>query len=567
MYSLKKTKFNQNFPITIINAKEQKAFIGVDGKSEQETRILPEGYTQVEYITSDGNSYIDTNLQINGDFEIDLDFIKNQSSSGEQPIISIWTSQYNYWNLYIKTNNVLEWYVAGHYIADNNALTQGVKNKVTLKRSGNDFTFKQNNSSTTFTYSNDNNTTTLKLFNRGDLNGSSTVSIGAVSIKKSNVLVMKLIPCYRNSDTVIGMYDIVNDIFYTNAGTGTFLKGNDVSIPNPEYPSEIHSVADDVNLYDIENANVSNLGSNITVTKKNDTVKMVCNGTVYGAILGNVTLGKVQEYTIACDVEGGVETQLQWGLRVKFQDNTYSNVSNSNKLTFTTKQKNEQIQLMFYVRVGQDFTGTVILSNIKLQEGTTATPYSPYNQGTVTIKQRGKNLFTISNFQKSGWNIAIDNPMKDLEPGQYTISCVNEYKQNAGMAVAFSNEPFGSVVGVYFVGYDFGNGTKYSNTQTITQEHIQAQYMRIFPQDSGVTQEILENMQIQIEEGEKTSYEPYQGNDYTIQTEPLRSLPNGVKDTIEEDGIHRRVGRVVLDGSENWQQYNNNVYFVGINRR
>ena len=94
----------------------------VEGKSEQETGILPEGYTQVEYITSDGNSYIDTNLQINGDFEIDLDFIKNQSSSDEQPIISIWTLQYNYWNLYLKTNDILEWYVSGHNIAKNIAL-------------------------------------------------------------------------------------------------------------------------------------------------------------------------------------------------------------------------------------------------------------------------------------------------------------------------------------------------------------------------------------------------------------------------------------------------------------
>jgi len=38
MYNLKKAKINQNFPITIINAKEQKAFFGVDGKSEQATR-------------------------------------------------------------------------------------------------------------------------------------------------------------------------------------------------------------------------------------------------------------------------------------------------------------------------------------------------------------------------------------------------------------------------------------------------------------------------------------------------------------------------------------------------
>ena len=42
-----------------------------------------------------------------------------------------------------------------------------------------------------------------------------------------------------------------------------------------------------------------------------------------------------------------------------------------------------------------------------------------------------------------------------------------------------------------------------------------------------------------------------ESNSYVMPlSQPLRSLPNGVKDTIEEDGIHRRVGSVVFKGSE-----------------
>jgi hypothetical protein len=37
-----------------------------------------------------------------------------------------------------------------------------------------------------------------------------------------------LIPCYRKSDNEIGVYDIINEKFYTNIGTGTFTKGADV---------------------------------------------------------------------------------------------------------------------------------------------------------------------------------------------------------------------------------------------------------------------------------------------------------------------------------------------------
>lgn len=46
-------------------------------------------------------------------------------------------------------------------------------------------------------------------------------------------------------------------------------------------------------------------------------------------------------------------------------------------------------------------------------------------------------------------------------------------------------------------------------------------------------------------------YEPYKSNTtQLILDEPLRSLPNGVKDTYENGVITRRIGRVVLDGTQ-----------------
>ena len=40
--------------------------------------------------------------------------------------------------------------------------------------------------------------------------------------------VIQLIPCYRKADNEAGMYDIVNDVFYTNAGSGSFIVGPNV---------------------------------------------------------------------------------------------------------------------------------------------------------------------------------------------------------------------------------------------------------------------------------------------------------------------------------------------------
>lgn len=45
----------------------------------------------------------------------------------------------------------------------------------------------------------------------------------------TNAYVRDFVPCYRKSDWVIGMYDLVTSTFYTNSWTGTFTKWNDVN--------------------------------------------------------------------------------------------------------------------------------------------------------------------------------------------------------------------------------------------------------------------------------------------------------------------------------------------------
>lgn len=47
-------------------------------------------------------------------------------------------------------------------------------------------------------------------------------------IYENGTIIRNLIPCYRKSDSVIGMYDLVNGVFYTNSWTWTFTKGSDV---------------------------------------------------------------------------------------------------------------------------------------------------------------------------------------------------------------------------------------------------------------------------------------------------------------------------------------------------
>ena len=46
---------------------------------------------------------------------------------------------------------------------------------------------------------------------------------------KDDVFIHDLIPCYRKSDSVKGMFDRITNTFYTNANTGSFSVGSDVN--------------------------------------------------------------------------------------------------------------------------------------------------------------------------------------------------------------------------------------------------------------------------------------------------------------------------------------------------
>lgn len=46
----------------------------------------------------------------------------------------------------------------------------------------------------------------------------------------ANEMVRNLVPCYRKSDNITGMYDTVNNQFYAKSGSGNFTIGDDYAI-------------------------------------------------------------------------------------------------------------------------------------------------------------------------------------------------------------------------------------------------------------------------------------------------------------------------------------------------
>lgn len=49
-----------------------------------------------------------------------------------------------------------------------------------------------------------------------------------VKLYDNGTTIMHLVPCYRKADNEIGLYDLINNNFYTNIGSGNLSKGSDV---------------------------------------------------------------------------------------------------------------------------------------------------------------------------------------------------------------------------------------------------------------------------------------------------------------------------------------------------
>jgi len=87
-----------------------------------------------------------------------------------------------------------------------------------------------NNSSTA--YSSGTDISPVLLFRLSDRYKGRNIKFFKYNLLENNILKFYLIPCYRISDNKPGMYDLVNGAFYTNAGTGEFILGPLVSIPD-----------------------------------------------------------------------------------------------------------------------------------------------------------------------------------------------------------------------------------------------------------------------------------------------------------------------------------------------
>ena len=197
---------------------------------------LPDTYTQLEYIESTGTQYIDTGVNADNKLKLDMDmeFTSKGISTYKNPFGAIYNT--GALRLHINPNNASSVNIQTGPNNSNVPVFNGypyttrfqsiidILNKTITTR------IDDTTQESTLTYTNSFNLNmNFWLFRRNanseDLKYYSYNKLYYFRMYQNGTLVRDFIPCYRNSDNEAGLYDLINNIFYTNQGTGKFIKG------------------------------------------------------------------------------------------------------------------------------------------------------------------------------------------------------------------------------------------------------------------------------------------------------------------------------------------------------
>ena len=219
-----------------------------NGKVEEEN-LLPDGYTECEYLESTGTQYIDTKI-IPTNFENLKVKYTSTFSEGTKYVIGSFEQDFYYglrrgvnnaWGVISEDYAGLRWHsVSGIYDID---FTPEVNKYYEIIQDGDKLYIDGVLYNGNFIVSAKKITGTIPLYvmarnNKGIADCLATVKLKEIHIEYDNNI-KNFVPCYCTTAVTdvngrqcqsgtIGLYDTVEGKFYTNQGNGTFLKGNDV---------------------------------------------------------------------------------------------------------------------------------------------------------------------------------------------------------------------------------------------------------------------------------------------------------------------------------------------------
>ena len=372
-------------------------YLETDKETTQITSLLPSGYTQVDYIESSGTQYINTGIYSKSSVEIDCDFKSTDTSATRNYLFGAYNSninrmQFSYSSeaFYGYGNN----YITDNLTVDNNKHNFNLKNGI----------FKIDNNQIKEITSNDFESPNSYVFllavnNAGTATFYSYIKLYKCKIYNNNNLVRDFIPCYRNSDNEVGLYDLVNDIFYANAGTGSFTYGPTATIPNPDFPQDVNVVEGYRNLWN----NTLEVAERDTSTGAKTTTSNVW--------VVNINAIDVKDNTTYTISQKETPTQYRFSY---FNNSSYLSYLNTTRdtnngyknYTFTTPNNCNKLYIQFRstlekIAQGSYTMTTSDITNVQLTESSNVLPYVPYGSNYIILDNVGKNYFNQAQLLQS----------------------------------------------------------------------------------------------------------------------------------------------------------------------
>lgn len=310
-----------------IKSEDKKVIIG------QSDNLLPDEYQEVEYIRSTGTQYINTGLYPNNTMKVEIDTVSKNNVSvfggdGSTTTNTLFNLTAN--NTRSFRYGTTKWDNSGYSFSERAYIVFGRElylNKELI------YTFPET------TFKGNHNLILFGRFNNSNvLNDAGNVTIYSCKIYDNDELVRDFIPCYEKQSEEIGLYDIVNDVFYKNEGTGVFEAGpvkND-NLSNYQQVEYIESTGTQyINTNFIPSGNKLRVVTNFLYPREHASLALFGNSytnpfylTVYGSV---PTFWVGNSRNMSCGIQTSLNTK--YTLDVEVNDGTLTTIWNGEKFT------------------------------------------------------------------------------------------------------------------------------------------------------------------------------------------------------------------------------------------
>ena len=267
---------------------------------------------------------------------------------------------------------------------------------------------------------------------------------------------------------------------------------------------------------------------------------------------------------VSTSLDKGLKLSLRNGDTVIYPGVTFNNGAGIYRRTFSHTTQLTSIRIY----TDNTTTGYATIDNVMILEGDwTETPIEklPYVDGIKSVGESENNIILLSNYN----DYLVDNnwyPIMSSSGAAVTVkpNILEDYSTNKYASIFAELEPGDYVISssdYLYLNRESRNGTLKQLASISLPYKFTVDYKQLVgfsieraanatdPTDIYIENNLPKDFKIKIEKG-TTPTEYNEDKQKIYLKEPLRSLPNGVCDEIIGNKITRRIGKLVLNGSE-----------------